>query len=282
MRPDRPVTDRHPGWNLPDAISSAIDDDVIPRLLLSHRVGPMSPNQVREAAAALDGADVEHLCRLLRGASDTDMDAFIAELLEQGHAPDAVYLDLLAPAARRLGDMWSEDTCTFVEVSVALGRMQKILRNLSQFTDSGGTADPEAPRVLLAGVPGEQHTLGMFMVAEFFVKAGWLVEIGPPFVRFDLSRVLRDGWYDVVGFSAACDTRMPLLVREISRARRASLNRDVRVLVGGRAFADNPELFQRVGADGMAMDASLAPQAAQELMGGSRVQTSTKVDTRGR
>jgi MerR family transcriptional regulator, light-induced transcriptional regulator len=159
-----------------------------------------------------------------------------------------------------------------VEVSVALGRMQRILRSLSELFLVGAARGNAVGRVLLAGVPGEQHTLGLFMVAEFFVREGWLVTIGPPFIDSRLRDVLHEESYDVVGFSAACDSRLGLLSREIRQVRRSSRNRAVKVLVGGRVFNEQPALVQRVGADGTAADAKTAPTAAAKLVkGGKRV-----------
>jgi MerR family transcriptional regulator, light-induced transcriptional regulator len=271
MSPDSPAPSRQSGWNLPDAVASAIDADVVPRLLLSHRVGPVSPEQVRRATEELSDSEVERLVELLRGAPDREMTDFVDDLLERGLAADVIYLDLLAPAARRLGDMWCDDTCTFVEVSVALGRLQKILRSLSQFASEAVSPAADAPRVLVVGASGEQHTLGMFIVAELLVADGWLVDVGPPFVDSRLDRVVRECSYDVVGFSAACDTRLDVLAEDIRQTRRASRNPRVQILAGGRPFTENPALCEAIGADGMASDARDAPRAARELLSRSRV-----------
>ena len=51
----------------------------------------------------------------------------------------------------------------------------------------------------------------------------------------------------------------------ITSLRAASCNRDIRVLVGGKPFTENPGLAGSYGADGAAMDAIEAVARAREL-----------------
>jgi methanogenic corrinoid protein MtbC1 len=64
----------------------------------------------------------------------------------------------------------------------------------------------------------------------------------------------------------ACDSSLPRLKRELQAIRRTSRNPAVRLMVGGRAFDDDPALVRRVGADGTARDARTAPDTAAALL----------------
>lgn len=227
----------------PEAITSAkpivpVDDD------------PMVPTFVRAAMAPED--------RVIRELVD--------ELLASGRSVQSIYLDLLAPAARALGELWVEDTCDFVEVTLAVGRLQLVLRDLSQMFVRDRPEEDVAGRVLLACVPGEQHSLGLFMVAEFFVRDGWEVHVGPPLSDEELLADVSAEWYDIVGFSVSCDSRLDHLKREIRKVRHASKNRDVIILAGGRAFNEQPGLLARIGADASAVNAELAPEKARQML----------------
>jgi methanogenic corrinoid protein MtbC1 len=184
--------------------------------------------------------------RAVLGAEEDGAMHVVRGLRERGIAVQAIYLDLLAPTANALGELWSADECDFVEVTVALGRLQGVLRELSRVFIAG--VDPTAPlagRVLLSCIPGEQHTLGLFMIAEFLIRDGWGVSVGPPILESDLLQLLRSEWFDVIGFSVTCDSRLPRLQREIRRVRAASCNADLGVLVGGRVFNQHPGLVAR-------------------------------------
>jgi hypothetical protein len=60
-----------------------------------------------------------------------------------------------------------------------------------------------------------------------------------------------------------------VLKREIRRLRSASRNPHVRVLVGGKVFADDHDMVTRVGADASASDAREAPSIARSLLASS-------------
>lgn len=210
--------------------------------------------------------DIEAFVERVAGVEEEPASAYVGALIDRGVAVEIIYLELLTPAARRLGELWSDDACDFVDVTIALGRLQRVVREISHLFVGHG-ARPDAGRVLLSCIPGEQHTLGMFMVSEFFVRDGWEVSLGAPVAECDLAALVRDEWFDVVGFSVACNSRIAHLSREIPRLRRESLNPRLAVMVGGRVFNDQPAMVARVHADASATDARGAPLLARRLMG---------------
>jgi len=250
----------------PDRLNRAIATDLVPRLMVSHRTSPTPPELLQAVAQAFSPQEIDEFVALVRGTDDAGIDAYIQSLMERGGSPEAVYLDLLAPAARQLGALWVDDACDFMEVTVAVGRLQRVLRSLSHlFTLRSAGAEPVG-RALLACVAGEQHTLGLFMVAEFFVREGWTVEVGAPLETIDVGNRLRDEWFDLVGFSVGCESQLPRLRREVRSVRRASRNPRLITMVGGRVFSEHPELVARVGADRWARDAQEAAVVAREAL----------------
>lgn len=92
------------------------------------------------------------------------------------------------------------------------------------------------------------------------------VHVGPPLSGEQLLEDVRAEWYDVIGFSVSCDSRLDHLKREIRRVRQASKNRKVAILAGGRAFNEHPGLLERIGADASAANAELAPECARQVL----------------
>ncbi len=190
----------------------------------------------------------------------------VRALLSQGLPAEHLCLHLLSPAARRMGSMWEDDTCSFVDVTLGMGRLQRMLHELGDqllrevAPDSLGAA-------LLAPVPGEQHTFGVSMVAEFLRRDGWNVTIAPAVQRAeDLVSLVQEVWFDLVAISAATDDRRSSLRALLRDLRRRSKNRELRLLVGGRLFEDQAELVKHLGADGWAPDAREAAELAAKLL----------------
>jgi methanogenic corrinoid protein MtbC1 len=73
-------------------------------------------------------------------------------------------------------------------------------------------------------------------------------------------------WYDVIGFSVGCESRLPVLKRDIRRLKSASKNPHVQFMVGGQVFSEDPSQADEVGANAIAGGAREAPQIARRLL----------------
>jgi MerR family transcriptional regulator, light-induced transcriptional regulator len=142
-----------------------------------------------------------------------------------------------------------------------MGRLQQLLRaNSSAFGMSSIGENPQSDkRILLLPCPGEQHTFGLSLVAEFFYRAGW--DVSTSFVQptGSLSALVEREWFDVVGLSLGHTAQAGRLDDCVRQIRRASMNPRVLVLAGGVAFALDPELAGQVSADAVINDAASGP-----------------------
>jgi methanogenic corrinoid protein MtbC1 len=123
-----------------------------------------------------------------------------------------------------------------------------------------------ARRVLLVAQSGDTHTFGLQMVAEFFKRGAWSVDMAASATEEALGQIVRDDWFTVVGFSISCEPNLPALTETILSVRRQSANPKIGILVGGPAFLGNPGDAARVGADGMAIDAIQAVLEAERFV----------------
>lgn len=248
-------------------LSHALHTDVIPRLVQAHR--PAAAAHDTAAAAPFVGttvADIETLVQQLLAGHEAALSAAITRHRQRGVRIEQLYIDVLAPSAHRLGLMWEDDLCDFASVTVALGRLQRLLRELSPAFCAERPCAPTGRRALFAQAREEQHSFGLSMVAEFFRRDGWDVLGGVGQAVPDAAALVSGQWFDVVGLSAGCQARLPWLAETVRAIRLASLNRDLRVLVGGPPFAADPTLAQALGADGSAASAALAPVVAEDLL----------------
>ena len=211
-------------------------------------------------------AEVSHFVELVLAPSDAGWMDDIASLRARGVSVEVLYLDLLAPAARQLGTLWEDDTVMFSDVTVAVGRLHRIMRSLSPAFGSEVDVPPDGRRALLIPAPGEQHTFGLSMVAEFFRRAGWDVVCDLDSRAVDPVALVRGEWFDVVGISAGVSARLDWLKSGIAAVRHASRNRTVGIMVGGPVFANDNDLVRSVGADATASDGRQAPILAERLL----------------
>lgn len=244
-------------------VNRAIENHIVPKLVLAHCC---TSDEQSMPGTALDADEVAELTDRVLAGDDAGALSFVEAVLARGMPVERVYLDVLAPTARRLGELWNHDTCDFTQVTLGLWRLHRVLREFSASFHSEVEHMQEGLPVLLVPAPGEQHTFGIAMVAEFFRRAGWLVWDAPVPVRADLAAMVRNEWFAVAGFSLSCESRLEALAACIQTVRRESCNRSVGILVGGRVFVDHPDYVSRVGADAVAVDARQAPIQAQNLV----------------
>jgi MerR family transcriptional regulator, light-induced transcriptional regulator len=265
-------------------IASTIESEVIPRLVQSHRSAAANDAVHRKVPGAESKAMASGSAPLTVAARQPDAEevaAFVAHIndsteaqvgdavqrfRDRGMSVESLYLDLFAPAARLLGEMWKDDLCDFSTVTVGLGRLQRLLRQWSPVFGVEMEHAPNGRRILLVQQPDEQHSFGLSMVGEFFRRDGWEVLGGVAGAVTDPVLRVRSDWFDVVGFSIGSELRLDWLKAQIVNVRKHARNDAMVVLVGGPLFTLYPNLVAEVGADASASDGSQAPALAEQLM----------------
>lgn len=254
-------------------LSHVIEGEIIPRLMMAHR----SEEAVRGSAAKDVPGDpegvsigvpvVEEFSRMVIEHDAAAALAYVDTLRAQGTALESVFVHLLAPTAKRLGELWEEDQADFTEVTVGLCRLQHVLRELGGAFE--GEVDPHrvsGKRILMSPIPGEQHTFGLMMISEFFRREGWDVTCDPSLSMRDLNHLVRQEWFDIVALSVSCQTLLDKVTTTVRGVRRVSRNASVGIIVGGRLFTENPQLVSVVGADDTAQDGASAVRKAEAML----------------
>jgi MerR family transcriptional regulator, light-induced transcriptional regulator len=252
-------------------LARTIESEIIPRLLLSH-LSRMALRTVVEAPkpAAIrlifSDAKIEAFSNLVMTKTLSVAVEYIDGLIAEGMSIEDMITDVLSPSARFLGTQWDEDRVSFVDVTLGLSRLQQLLRAYGPAFEADFAPQHEGHRILLAAMPGEQHTFGMSVVEEFFRRDGWDVQTEAKMSRSELLRRARDEWFDVVGLSASGDASVALLTPLIKAIREAALNRHVRVIVGGCAFLAQPANALALGADLVACNGREAVLNVERLL----------------
>jgi len=244
-----------------------LEAEIIPRLVQVHCPAsadavPAAPDSPGRPTAE----DVQDFARLVLADDDLPWMNSLRDWRGRGLSAETIFLDLLAPAARHLGWLWEEDLCDFTEVTVGVGRLQQLMRDLSPAFGREVEYPADGRRVLLTAPAGEQHTFGMSMVAEFFRRAGWEVVGGVGSLDADPALLAQGEWFDVVGISVGHHVRLEWVKATIAAIRQQSRNKGIGVMVGGPLFVVQPLAADEVGADAVAVDGGQAPALAEGLL----------------
>lgn len=242
-------------------LAAIVADAIVPRLIELHEsiIGTPPASDFHPGAV-----EVAELARLVIQPEGSEALAYVLQLRDAGLSLDDLHTELLEPTARHLGESWSQDRLDFLDVSIGLNGLQKLVHVFAGL-DRISPYD-EMRRALIIAVPGEQHMLGVSIVQRFFRAAGWYVCAQPAAHVEELIATVSQEWFGIVGFSLATDRGLEGLSAAVAAVRKHSLNRDVGVIVGGPAFAADDGKAVASGADGTAANAPAAVILAKKLL----------------
>lgn len=243
-----------------------VEVEIIPRLMQAH-----SQRESKNAneAKLLPADEVVAFTQAILLQDSSVANEQIAKLRSHGLTVDAVYLYLLSPAARYLGELWESDACSFTEVTLGMWRIQQLMYDLSPVFHANRkplVTPGKQRRILIATLPGSQHSFGLSMLSEFFRSEGWTVLAIPAPDQRELLEALVNNWLDVFALSISLDSELDNAKNIIEFARKRSCNPEISVIAGGPLCINNPELVESVGADGTSMDAPGALKLATQLL----------------
>lgn len=247
-----------------EVLIRAIEHEIIPRLMLANRSSTACSMPALVSAARVSESEVDAFTALVIEPTEGALLAQIDSMRRRGIGIEELYLDLLTPVARRLGELWEQDLCNFSDVTIGLAGLHQALRNLSHAPEKHQDRQAKGLSILLAPCPGEQHSFGLVMVGEFFRRAGWRVETC--FAPINPVDRVSDARFDVIGLSMGAEVFQAEMAKCVREAREASLNPGILVMVGGPAFLANPGLVFECRADAMAATGKEAPRIIESLL----------------
>jgi methanogenic corrinoid protein MtbC1 len=211
---------------------TTIREQIIPQLVLSHCADSLVANECDAPRLPPTSEEVSAFARLAVAQDVASALGFVEGLVREGLSLESVLLDLVAPAARLLGDEWAMDEIGFTEVTVGLSTLQHVVHVL-------GPSHPSEllhrGLVLLVAAPGEQHTLGIYLLGELLRRAGWGVHVGASMSDGELLEFVSSESVKAVGISVSHQELVKPLPALIGALRRASLNAHMGIMIGGAA-----------------------------------------------
>lgn len=165
-----------------------------------------------------------------------------------------IYLDVLQPALRMIGQLWQENALTVAEEHLATAITQSAM--LRVYADLR-MPEADGPILIAACADTERHEIGLRMLCDFLDVRGWeTVFLGASVPAEGLIEMVRQRAPDAIALSASILPHLPQVRSTISQIREAvGEERQPTIIVGGRPFLERPHLAETMGADLTASDA---------------------------
>ena len=117
---------------------------------------------------------------------------------------------------------------------------------------------------------GNQIDIGLQAVTHFFELDGWrTIYLGADVPAADVVQAVAHFEADLLGLSASQSTQLRTVQETIDAVRSAPGGEEVKVIVGGFAFAGLDDLPPKLGADGYAANPAAAVEVGAQLVLGT-------------
>jgi methanogenic corrinoid protein MtbC1 len=228
------------------------------------RTGPDAREELRRDPAALAEATLETFATALERGDAEMAEGAIATAIEDGIAPITLHAEVIGPALRRLDVLSDAGELSVDTEHRATTIVRRVLATLYRYM-TGGT-EPTREKVLLAGVKGDEHTLGLQMVHDQLAAAGYQTAFD---TDLDGARLLdlvesQAPQLVVLGATLAGDDDLDVALRELR-----SLHPGVPIVLSGPALGGSlprertgMRVLERIDQSVDAVEELLAPAAA--------------------
>jgi len=188
--------------------------------------------------------------------------ARMSAALEEGGDPRRLREGPLLSALHELGRLWHVGEVGVAEEHFATGELRRML---ARTTELASPAESNGFTVLVAGVSGDAHDLGVQLVAGSFALEGWRsLDLGADVPAADLALASQRFEADLVVLSATLEDQRATVARTVSAIR--GVLPDLPILVGGGGFDADPASWEATGASGYTPSASEATEEGLRLV----------------
>ncbi len=210
-------------------------------------------------------SEIDLLCAALLSGDDRAADQFILAARRDGVDTAAISRGYVAGAARKLGQMWDDDRISFIDVTLACGKLYGIIRGLRHVLAPQIIQGRETRPTLFALVPGETHTLGIEIATDHFRRDGWDVDM---LMGLDHDAMVAEAdlrHYEAIVLVANSDRMLEPLTR-LSLALRITQPL-AHIIVAGGILDHQPDILGLVGAEAVMADLDSAIVILRDVLG---------------
>lgn len=192
--------------------------------------------------------------------------AVVNRCIDSGHSLVEIEMHVIQSALYQIGEKWQANQVTVAQEHMATAIVQSVM------TLALLRSPPPAlinKRVLLACAEGNNHAIGLRMVADAFQLGGWGVQyLGANVPTPALVAQTADWKPDLVGLSVSLPQQLRVVKTIIAQLGERFGSTRPAVIIGGLAINRFNKLADAVGADACMADAQAAVASANSMVSG--------------
>ncbi len=206
----------------------------------------------------------KYLKFLLANKKTKASNLIVKEAFSEMSVPE-IYLNILEPVQKEVGRLWHANEITVAQEHYISSVTQLVISQLySHFLSSGG----EKGNIVTTAVGTELHEIGIRMVADLLEIDGFdTLHLGANTPNSSIIESLKKNKSILLGVSVTLPLHLKELKQLIEMIRSEPELADLKILAGGYAFNQNPELKDDFDVDAYSINAQDAVKKANLLIG---------------
>ena len=175
-----------------------------------------------------------------------------------------LYLNVFTNVLYEIGRYWAMRKITVGQEHFATA---VTVYSMSLLYDKIFNSEEKEYKMIGVCVDDELHEIGIRMVCDIFELSKWdTYYLGANVPHSSVLSELKRIKPDILALSVTLASKVPACIELIGLVRRDYA--DIKIIVGGRPFNTDKDLWEKIGADGYSVDANDAVKVATRLVGG--------------
>ena len=175
-----------------------------------------------------------------------------------------IYFFILERSLKEVGRLWEMNIIDVSQEHYFSNVTQQIMSQLYPYIN---TKEKNNHSCVSLSVNGEFHNIGVHMVTDFLDAEGWKTYyIGSNIPTQNVIRAVQDRKANMLVISATMSFNLDAVSNLIKGVRSSRECKNIKIMVGGRAFNINKELWKLVDADGYSSTSEDAIRVAEQLL----------------
>ena len=200
---------------------------------------------------------------IIEGDRDS-IESLVTRALAEGSDPFHLFVDVMTPAIRHLGDLFGQRKRFIPHLVAAADTMKRGVALLTPLLEASGRMERKGT-IVMATVKGDIHDIGKSVCAIMLRNFGFAVhDLGRNVPMETILAAAEEHGADIIGLSALMTTTMMQMKVVVDTVKERRM--PYKVLVGGAVVT--PRFATEIGADGYSKDVGDCVQAAEALVSG--------------
>ncbi|MCT2536659.1 cobalamin-dependent protein [Aquibacillus koreensis] len=181
--------------------------------------------------------DLKCFVRYLLDADEQKAWEFLYSYIIDGKDSLYIFEQVLTPALRYIGYLWEENAISVADEHIASSICHFLMTKYSVVSETGKTnVAKDKPKAMFTCVEGEEHALGLKMVAALFDEYGWDTRLmGSNTPTTDIIAFANRWRPDIICLSLSTVYSIPHLIQTIKALEKLSFN--PQIIIGGRVIS---------------------------------------------